>query len=149
MLFTAWKKLPRDHPARRWGHKYITTKDVVYQSTLLSGWGDKIVTSESGFVTFDPFQHQLKIKKGWTWDGASGPTFDTANTMLGSLLHDALYDLFSAGLLDGKMYRDIADLLLRRVCIEQGMSEWRGNLWVWAVLTFGKRHARKKRVKKR
>ena len=35
----------------------------------------------------------LIIKKGYAWDGPSGPTIDTPNFMRGSLVHDALYQL--------------------------------------------------------
>ena len=33
----------------------------------------------------------LTIRKGYAWDGPSGPTIDTLNFMRGSLVHDALY----------------------------------------------------------
>ena len=33
------------------------------------------------------------IKTGYAWNGASGPTVDTRNTMAGSLVHDLLYQL--------------------------------------------------------
>ncbi len=35
----------------------------------------------------------LVIKRGYAWDGPSGPTIDTPNFMRGSLVHDALYQL--------------------------------------------------------
>ena len=35
----------------------------------------------------------LTIKKGYAWDGPSGPTLDTKNSMRASLFHDALYQL--------------------------------------------------------
>ena len=35
----------------------------------------------------------LTIRKGYAWDGPSGPTIDTLNFMRGSLVHDALYQL--------------------------------------------------------
>lgn len=36
---------------------------------------------------------ELVIKKGYAWDGPSGPTIDSLNFMRGSLVHDALYQL--------------------------------------------------------
>lgn len=35
----------------------------------------------------------LTIKKGYSWDGASGPAIDTKNILKASLVHDALYQL--------------------------------------------------------
>ena len=35
----------------------------------------------------------LTIRKGYAWDGPSGPTIDTKDFMRGSLVHDALYQL--------------------------------------------------------
>lgn len=139
--FTAWTKLDRKDPARRKGYKYRTTTEVVYQSELLFGWCEKIVTSSGGYITLDPMLGLLTAAEGYCWNGADGPTFDTANTMLGSLIHDECYQLFREEKVDRRGHRDIADMLLRRICIEQGMSEWRANLWTWAVLTFGKRSA--------
>ena len=42
---------------------------------------DFIILTMTGF---------LIIKKGYAWDGPSGPTIDTPNFMRGSLVHDAL-----------------------------------------------------------
>ena len=80
----------------------------------------------------------LMIKKGYCWDGPSGPTVDTKNFMRGSLVHDALYQLMREGLLDQK-WREQADKELKRICIEDGMSKIRA-WWVYqAVRTFAKR----------
>lgn len=66
----------------------------------------------------------LTIRKGYAWDGPSGPTIDTADFMRGSLVHDALYQLMREGHLDREVYRDVADRLLQALCIEDGMSKW-------------------------
>jgi len=58
-------------------------------------------------------QRNIKIKKGYAWDGPSGPTIDTLNFMRGSLVHDALYQLMREDHLDSKNYREPADKLLR------------------------------------
>ncbi|HEY33574.1 MAG TPA: DUF1353 domain-containing protein [Dehalococcoidia bacterium] len=79
----------------------------------------------------------LVIKKGYAWDGPSGPTIDTPNFMRGSLVHDALYQLLRNKLID-EGWRDEADEELRRICIEDGMSKIRA-WWVFkAVRKWGK-----------
>ncbi|MEN6375536.1 MAG: hypothetical protein ABFD75_12280 [Smithella sp.] len=77
----------------------------------------------------------LIISKGYAWDGASGPTFDTPDTMRGSLVHDALYQLMRLGLLP-ESYREQADKLLHDICIEDGMSDFRADLWRAVVEDF-------------
>jgi hypothetical protein len=61
-----------------------------------------------------------RISKGYAWDGPSGPTIDTGNFMRGSLIHDALYQLMRTGNLPTS-FRERADLLLRKTCIDDGM----------------------------
>ena len=79
----------------------------------------------------------LTIKKGYAWDGPSGPTIDTPNFMRGSLVHDALYQLLRYQLIDEE-WRDEADEELRRICCEDGMPKiWAR--WVYiAVRKWGK-----------
>jgi hypothetical protein len=76
------------------------------------------------------------IKTGYAWNGASGPTVDTRNTMTGSLVHDLLYQLIRLGLIDPK-YKAYADKLLKEICVEDGMNSIRAACWLWAVKTFG------------
>ena len=79
----------------------------------------------------------LIIKKGYAWDGPSGPTIDTPNFMRGSLVHDALYQLLRNELIDEK-WRDEADEELRRICCEDGMPKICAR-WVYiAVRKWGK-----------
>ncbi len=69
----------------------------------------------------------LTLRKGYAWDGPSGPAIDTKNFMRGSLVHDALYQLMRKKRIGIKKYRDVADRLLRRMCLEDGM--WRVRAW--------------------
>jgi len=79
----------------------------------------------------------LTIKKGYAWDGPSGPTVDTANFMRGSLVHDALYQLMRMKLLSDEFHRKAADKELKRICLEDGMSSIRA-WWVYeSVRQFG------------
>lgn len=80
---------------------------------------------------------QLTIKKGYAWDGPSGPTIDSNNFMRGSLVHDALYQLIRHEFLQTR-WKDTADRELQRMCREDGMSAIRA-WWVYrGVKWFGK-----------
>jgi hypothetical protein len=88
----------------------------------------------------------LIIKRGYAWDGPSGPTIDTRNFMRGSLVHDALYQLMRSGDIDQKFRKD-ADVELRKICREDGMS-WIRSWWVyWAVRIFAKKAASQEMLK--
>jgi len=79
----------------------------------------------------------LTLRRGYAWDGPSGPTVDTKNFMRASLVHDALYQLMRIEELDKDLWREEADRELRRMCREDGMSRPRA-WWVYqAVRTFG------------
>ena len=77
----------------------------------------------------------LIIKKGYAWDGPSGPALDTGNFMRGSLVHDALYQLLRNELLEPE-WRDEADEELRRICRQDGMSRIRA-WWVHRAVRVG------------
>lgn len=80
---------------------------------------------------------ELTIKKGYAWDGPSGPTIDSSNFMRGSLVHDALYQLIRHDYLN-RSWKDTADRELQRMCREDGMSAIRA-WWVYrGVKWFGK-----------
>lgn len=83
----------------------------------------------------------LTIKKGYAWDGPSGPTIDTDTFMRGALLHDALYQLIRMEKLPYEL-KDHADRLLRDVCRCDGMSWVRAWYVYHAVRIFGGSSAR-------
>lgn len=89
----------------------------------------------------------LTIKKGYAWDGPSGPTIDTANFMRGSLIHDALYQLMRFGHLS-MAYRELADDELKRVCLQDGMSKARAWYVHWALRRGGRKAALPSSTKK-
>lgn len=86
----------------------------------------------------------LKIRRGYAWDGASGPTWDDKTNYRGSLVHDALYQLMQMDLLP-RVFQVEADEELALVCIEDGMWKTRARVWEKAVNRFGKRHTMKVR----
>lgn len=78
---------------------------------------------------------ELVITEGYAWDGPSGPAIDTKNFMRGSLVHDALYQLIREYLLPASC-REAADQVLRRLCLEDGMSALRA-WWVYHGVRLG------------
>lgn len=78
----------------------------------------------------------LRAKKGYCWDGPSGPSIDTKTFMRGSLFHDAGYQLIRMGLLPIEYKRQIDDLL-KRICLEDGMSLFRAWYVHRSVVMFG------------
>ncbi len=77
----------------------------------------------------------MRIRPGYAWDGASGPTLDTRDSMRASLVHDALYQLMRLALLPMSC-RSAADFIFRRICEEDGMWSPRAQLWYMAVRIF-------------
>ena len=67
----------------------------------------------------------LTIRKSYAWDGPSGPTRDSRDFMRGSLVHDALYQMMRLSALDYQAYRQRADEILKKICLEDGMSAFR------------------------
>jgi len=75
---------------------------------------------------------EITIKRGYAWDGASGPGIDTKTIMRGALIHDVLYQCLRLGLLP-EDFRKTADEIMREVCLEDGMSKIRA-WWVYRGL---------------
>jgi hypothetical protein len=78
----------------------------------------------------------LKVKKGYAWDGPSGPVLDFRSNMRGSLVHDALYQLLRNELLP-ETDRQVADAVFRDICIEDGISRWRAYTWYYGLRVGG------------
>ncbi len=118
-------------------HKEYTLNVEIYPNEFINT--DYIYLNTNGM---------LVIKKGYAWDGPSGPTFDTKNFMRGSLVHDALYQLIRIEKIDYDKYRNVADRELQRICIEDGMCRIRA-WWVYQGVRFcGKKAARPENRKK-
>ena len=77
----------------------------------------------------------LTVKASYAWDGPSGPTIDTKDFMRGSLVHDALYQLLRERRLP-REERRYADVLLRDICLEDGMSRLYAWIVYWSVRLF-------------
>lgn len=79
----------------------------------------------------------LGLIESYAWDGATGVP-DNPDNMRGSAVHDALYQLMRLNLLDRNKYKDIADNILWRLCIEDGMKLFWANIIFDGVQAFGK-----------
>ena len=106
-------------------YKYQLTENFTYKTKIIG----KDITTE--YLRLDELGC-LHIKRGYCWDGPSGPTFDTKSSMRASLVHDALYQLIRMGeLLPSD--RKAADELLYQICLEDAMWKWRAWLWYRTV----------------
>ena len=82
---------------------------------------------------------QLNIKRDFLF-GASGPTIDTESSRRASLVHDAIYHLSDNGVFKGCCsddMRTLADKLLYKICLEEGMWKFRAKAWLIVLNMFG------------
>ncbi len=127
----------------------ITYKDASaykYQLVANAAFPTPIVNAAGAIPGFIDLSQTgtLTVFAGYAWDGASGPTFDTKSSMRASLAHDALYQLERAGHL-GQEWRKVADEVLYRLCLADGMWPWRARAWLWALRKFGAFAAKRQR----
>lgn len=122
-----------DHIKYRSGYKYSLWETYRVQTNLLG----YTVTHRLFALTPDGM---LTIFEDYPWDGPSGPTIDTADFMRGSLVHDALYEMMRLGLLPQECFH-LANLELHRICIEDGMSDFRAGYVLRGVESFGSAYA--------
>ena len=122
---------------RRVGWKYVLEEDYWFP-----------VTSElrpTGLVygRIEPRgKDAILIRAGYAWDGASGPTLDTKDTMEPSLVHDVLYQLMREGCVP-QSARQAADKLLRVMLRAEGMPYLRRWMWYWLLRWFGGKAAQR------
>jgi hypothetical protein len=112
------------------GYKYQLVRDY----TVVVDIANEIINSE--YIKLYP-DGQLVIKQGYAWDGPSGPTIDTKDSMRGALIHDALYQCMRDYGLDRDKYKDVADNEFRKACVEDGMSWFRAFYFYYGVKLFG------------
>lgn len=114
------------------GYKYRVARDCYVDLPWLKG-----VSFDSEWINIEPTMGRLTGKAGYCYDGASGPTIDTDDSMRGTLWHDIGYQLIRLGVLPKKPYKKLFDKLLRDTCIDAGMPEIRADLWHEFVTGFG------------
>lgn len=100
-------------------YKYMLAEDVEYQSEIRPPAGfatEQFGMDANGLIT---------VRKGFMWDGASGPALDTDTVMPASMFHDVLYRSIRMGLLPMEPFRKQADILYRDMAIADGASRVR------------------------
>lgn len=123
----------------RSGYKYWLAEEYQVKVSIIPENDVPVDKTIKSFIELNT-EGVLVIKKGYAWDGPSGPTIDIPSFMRGSLVHDALYQLLRREDIEQK-WRDEADEELRRICREDGMWRIYSNWVHWAVRKFGKRGA--------
>jgi len=113
------------------GYKYQLMERYVHET----GWALPAAVETGGRWVSLSKTGRLVLKKGYAWDGPSGPTIDTPNFMRGSLVHDGCYQLMREKLLPQRQ-RKPADVLLWMICVEDGMSRMRADYVYHAVRNF-------------
>lgn len=120
----------------------IYYKKVLYKYQLAERFVDIIDIKgydiKTDFISLNP-QGVLIAEKNYAWDGPSGPTIDTPNSIRGSLVHDILYQLIELQLI-AEINKKYGDKLLRAYCRKDGMSWVRAWYWYWTVKKFGGTH---------
>ncbi len=114
------------------GYKYQTRAAFTILLPEMAGAVAAPVSTD--WLELDP-EGWLRIRAGYAWDGASGPTWDSKSSMRGSCVHDSLYQLMRLGLLN-REWREVVDLVFWRICEDDGMLPPRAWAWYHAVRIF-------------
>jgi len=132
-----------DKPALKYisGYKYHLHEDYEHSLSFDTG-----VRRTLGFIELNG--DRLVLRKGYGWDGASGPVFDTKNVMRATAVHDALYRLIRYELLSETEFKDRSDLEFVQILEEDGVPKL-GRYWFYqAVKQFGLKGVREIGMKK-
>ena len=111
------------------GWKYMLDEPLIYQ---LSEQFIGIPSCDVHEGKVDGPTRTITIYVDYPWDGASGPTIDTNDSIVPSTIHDFLYELLRQHML-GQEWREKADLEFYDLCIACGMSNIRASVWYYAV----------------
>jgi hypothetical protein len=135
----------------------VTTKNFIryrsdYKYQLAEGYEVSISIKpksdiKTDFIALDAVGNFL-VKKGYAWDGPSGPVKDTRENMRASLVHDALYQLMRNKKLSARTHRKAADKLFKEMCKDDGVSNLVASTYYKALRKFGKPAASPQNKKK-
>ena len=122
---------------------------IHYKYELMEAFTIKVDLPDTPQRSIDEFvfvrDGDLILSKYYAWDGSTIPMKGLFGIIgwnsdkfckIASLVHDALYQLMKAELLDRK-YKDYADRFYQFLCKEGGMPDWQANLRYWALKNFG------------
>ena len=125
----------------------MTTKGYIryrsdYKYQLAEGYAINISIKpksdiKTEFIDLD-IKGKLTVKKGYAWDGPSGPVKDTPENMRASLVHDALYQLMRNKEISARTHRKAADREFKDICKADGISNFRASVYYKALRKFGK-----------
>jgi hypothetical protein len=113
----------------RAGYKYQLVEDIMLETDIRP---DQNIISYFVDLLTDGI---LTVRRGYAWDGPSGPTYDTENAMTPSCYHDAMYQLMREGLLP-RVCRSKVDYEFEKMLEARGMWWLRRKLWMRAVRHF-------------
>ncbi len=135
----------------------MTTKGYIryrsdYKYQLAEGYDISISIKpksdiKTEFINLDS-EGNLTVKKGYAWDGPSGPVKDTKENMRASLVHDALYQLMRNKEISSRTHRKAADQEFKDICKADGVSNLRASVYYKALRRFGKPAASPENKKK-
>ena len=120
----------------RAGYKYQLAQSANGQTPIHP---KKAIDTEFIKLTADG---HMWIKRGYAWDGPSGPTFDSKKAMTPSLYHDCFCQLIRTGYLPDSA-RVQADYFFYEMLRERKMWKLRAKIWLRGVLLGGKYHHQK------
>lgn len=131
-------------------YKYLVTKEMYKMTCVPTKNGRNF---DSQYFSISSIG-DLTLKKGYRWDGASGPTKDDGFNQRGSAVHDCLYQCIRLGIIDIK-YRAKIDRLFYSMLLEDGKivskrkgffykRTYRARAWYYyrGVRFAGKKHCR-------
>jgi hypothetical protein len=115
------------------GWKYRLEEDLIY---VLSERFAGVPSCEIYDGKLDGPTRTITIYEGYPWDGCSGPTIDTRDSMLPGCIHDFGYELCRMEKLDYREWRAMFDLEFLDLCEACGMWGPRAEIWYQAVHRF-------------
>lgn len=125
----AWR-VRRNHAGARLKYELTDSFSADLGDHFCFAYGVRSVSQNIGGDALLGTTGMLYVTSKYKWDGPSGPTRDTADSMLGSLVHDILYRMGREGQLR-KRHRKTADRIARLLWIQEGMPKIKA--WAWYI----------------